>query len=141
MDRLFGKLLGALLLIACGSAALKAQQDPAYQPGAAPGNALERLFRNNYAQPAVRAFDTRGEETLDGMIRDGKLRITAEDAVRLALENNVDINVERYNPYLSLWGVEQGKAVLNPSLAFTTSLNRNTTPRPARWWGFPRCSP
>ena len=62
------------------------------------------------------------------MIQEGKLKLTELDAVRLALESNVDINVERYNPYFSLWEVEKGRGVLNPSILFNTDVNRLVTP-------------
>jgi outer membrane protein TolC len=62
------------------------------------------------------------------MIRDGNLYLSEEDIVRLALQNNVDINVERYNPYFSLWGVDKSRAVLNPSFQFATNLDRVVTP-------------
>ena len=48
--------------------------------------------------------------------------------MRLALESNVDINVERYGPYFSLWDVEKGRGVLNPSILFNTNVNRLVTP-------------
>jgi outer membrane protein TolC len=34
---------------------------------------------------------------LDGLIRDGKLYLTLQDAIALALENNLDVEAERYN--------------------------------------------
>ncbi len=105
-----------------------AQVSDSRQPPAPPGNPLQRIFSSNFAVPPVRSFELRGEDSLDAMIREGKLPLSAEDTVRLALENNVDINIERYNPYFSLWGIERGRAVLNPSLGFNTNLNRLVTP-------------
>ncbi len=37
---------------------------------------------------------------LDQLIHDGKLELALQDAVELALENNMDIVVQRYNPWL-----------------------------------------
>jgi len=122
LEKTFGCLAAAL----CFAAWSFAQQAP--PPGPAPGNALERLVLRNYTEPAVASYAARDEESLDAMIRDGRLALRAEDAVRLALENNVDINVERFNPTFSLWGVERGKAVLNPTLQYGTSINRSVTP-------------
>ncbi len=96
--------------------------------GPAPGNQLHRIISGNYTQPAVREFALRGEDSLDALVKDGKLSLSVEDAVRLALENNVDINVERYNPYFTMWGIDRGRAVLNPSLLFSTNVNRIVTP-------------
>ena len=81
-----------------------------------------------YTQPETRSFELRGDRTLESMIQEGKLRLTELDAVHLALENNVDINVERYNPYFSVWEVEKGRGVLNPSILFNTDVNRLVTP-------------
>jgi hypothetical protein len=114
-----------------------AGEDKPQPPGAPSGNAFSRIIRGNYETPAVTGFDLRGDATLDAMIRDGKLPLSAEDAVRLALENNVDINVERYNPYFSLYGIQQGKAVLNPSVLFSTNVNRTVTPAASALQGAP----
>jgi outer membrane protein len=92
------------------------------------GGTLARVFKSNYQVPTVRAIAVRGESLLDSMIRNGKLEISEQDAVNLALANNLDINVLRYTPYLQLWGVEGGKAVLNPTIQFGPSINRNVTP-------------
>jgi outer membrane protein len=92
------------------------------------GNPLSRILRNAHEAPMVRALEVRGEGLLQSMIRDEKLEISEQDAVNLALANNLDINVLRYTPYLQLWGVEGGKAVLNPTVALGPSINRNVTP-------------
>jgi outer membrane protein len=92
------------------------------------GNSFERLFLNDYTVPQVRSFELAGEDPLDALIKDGKLALSDEDAIRLALQNNVDINVERYTPYFTLWEIERGRAVLNPSLAFSTNVDRLVTP-------------
>jgi outer membrane protein len=36
-------------------------------------------------------------DAADGLIRDGKLYLTLQDAIALALENNLDVEAERYN--------------------------------------------
>ncbi|MGB6943726.1 MAG: TolC family protein [Bryobacteraceae bacterium] len=38
---------------------------------------------------------------LDSLIRAGNLYLTAQDVIALALENNVDIAIQRYSPYLA----------------------------------------
>lgn len=93
-----------------------------------PGGIFTRITSTNYAQPVIQGFEGRGEATLDSMIKDGKLELSQEDAIRLALENNVDINVERYTPYFSTWGIEKGRAVLNPIVGFNGNINRLVTP-------------
>ncbi|HMD47528.1 MAG TPA: TolC family protein, partial [Bryobacteraceae bacterium] len=43
-------------------------------------------------------------------IRSGILYLTAQDAIALALENNVDIEIARYNPFASQWQLERAQA-------------------------------
>jgi outer membrane protein TolC len=107
---------------------LSAQEKRIPQLDKPQGGPFSRIFKSNYLQPPVATIRLRGEDSLNSMIRDGKLNLTDEDALRVALENNVDINVLRYNPYFSLWGIEGGRAVMNPSLQFNSNLNRLVTP-------------
>ena len=44
------------------------------------------------------------------VVRGGALYLTAQDAVALALENNIDIEVARYNPLVADWNVERAEA-------------------------------
>jgi len=105
-----------------------AQDKTAVDAGKTHAGPFQRLLYRDYQMPAVRTFQVAGDARLDSMVRDGRLVITDDDAVRLALENNVDINVERYTPYFSLFNIEKGKSVLNPSLQFSVSLDRLRTP-------------
>lgn len=89
---------------------------------------LQRILYQDYRMPEVRAIAVAGEAALESMIREGKLLLTQEEAVRLAVENNVDLNVERYTPYFALWGVERGRAVLNPTVSWNVNLDRLRTP-------------
>lgn len=86
-----------------------------------------KLF-GNYMEPAIREIAPQGDAGLDGLIRDGRLPLTADDAIRLALENNLDISVERYTPYFTLWGIDKGRSVLNPTLSFASNIDRQVTP-------------
>jgi len=47
---------------------------------------------------------------IDQLIHDGKLELTAQDAVELALENNMDIAVARYNPWFADTDILQTEA-------------------------------
>jgi outer membrane protein TolC len=127
LSRRIAGVIFLILLLSIGVAAQE-KQKPANTMSQPPGNPFSRLFYAYYSSPAVRSFDLRGEGTLDSMIKDGKLDLTDEDAVRLALENNVDINVQRYTPYFTLWGVDKGRAVLNPFIQFGSNVNRLVTP-------------
>ena len=47
---------------------------------------------------------------VDQLIHDGKLQITLQDAVELALENSLDIAVSRYNPWIADTDILRTKA-------------------------------
>src|SRR5580698_6576583 len=47
---------------------------------------------------------------LNQLVRAGMLYLTAQDAIALALENNIDIEVSRYNPFISQWQLERSQA-------------------------------
>ncbi len=47
---------------------------------------------------------------LQELVRAGTLYLTAQDAIALALENNIDIEVSRYNPFISAWNLERSQA-------------------------------
>lgn len=44
------------------------------------------------------------------LIRAGKLYLTLQDAIALALENNIDLEVARYNPILAEWRLKRSLA-------------------------------
>jgi outer membrane protein TolC len=43
-------------------------------------------------------------------VRAGKLYLTAQDAIALALENNIDVEVARYSPFAAAWRLERAQA-------------------------------
>jgi hypothetical protein len=47
---------------------------------------------------------------IDQLIHDGKLQLSLQDAVELALENSMDIVVQRYNPWFADVGILKAKA-------------------------------
>jgi outer membrane protein TolC len=49
-------------------------------------------------------------ERLKSLIRAGTLYLTLQDAIALVLENNIDIEVARYNPILAQWQLERARA-------------------------------
>ncbi len=56
---------------------------------------------------------------LDSLIRGGNLYLSAQDAIALALENNLDIAIQRYGPYLAREDLRraQGGGVLRQDIA------------------------
>jgi outer membrane protein TolC len=54
-------------------------------------------FWRPYGSPYVPAPKMSNSERLHALISDNKLRLSVEDAIALALENNLDISIARYN--------------------------------------------
>jgi len=57
--------------------------------------------------PPARLADS---QRLGGLLKAGKLYLTADDAVALALENNIDIEVSRYSPISAIWRLTRAEA-------------------------------
>ena len=68
------------------------------------------------------------------LIDNGKLVLSLDDAISLALENNLDIAVQRYTPWLNQASLllaksgVNGKTVFDPSVTSTLSLEEQTVP-------------
>ena len=58
-----------------------------------------------------------------------QLQLTADEAVRLALENNLGVRAEKLGPQIGTYGVAQARAAFAPRL-FSTSTKRDTTSPP-----------
>jgi outer membrane protein len=56
---------------------------------------------NPYRQVSIPEFGMSNSPRVDQLIHDGKLEITLQDAVELALENSLDIAVARYDPWFA----------------------------------------
>ncbi len=57
-----------------------------------------------------------------------QLRITADDAVRMAIENNLGIQSQRLSPQIESLGVAQARAAYAPSLISTTTKRSAANP-------------
>ena len=57
-----------------------------------------------------------------------QLQLTADEAVRLALDNNLGIRAEKLGPQIGTYGVAQARAAFAPSLFSTTTKRNSTTP-------------
>jgi outer membrane protein len=54
-----------------------------------------------YRQRTVPQVDLNNSPRIDSLVRAGNLYLSAQDAVALAIENNIDIEVQRYAPLLA----------------------------------------
>ena len=63
-----------------------------------------------YLAPKVPPIRLANTGRLRDLIRAGTLYLTAHDAIALALENSIDIEVARYSPIAEAWDVERAEA-------------------------------
>jgi outer membrane protein TolC len=94
------------LTAALCSAAVLSAQESAIEPVRPSAPILVRPYLAPYVPPVRIANSSR----LRDLIRAGILYLTVQDAIALALENNIDIEVARYNPIISEWQLERSQA-------------------------------
>ena len=63
-----------------------------------------------YLAPQVPPIRLANSGRLGNLVRAGMLYLTVQDAIALALENNIDLEVARYNPILAEWQLERSRA-------------------------------
>ncbi len=68
------------------------------------------IFTRPYRPVQLPAARLNNPGRIQDKIRGGKLYLTAQDAVELALDNNIDIEVARYNQPAAEWQVERAQA-------------------------------
>ncbi|MEP6714019.1 MAG: hypothetical protein ABJC09_00505, partial [Terriglobia bacterium] len=99
-------------------------------------------FTRPYQARIVPPVNLANTSRLDSLIRAGNLYLSAKDVVALALENNIDIEVQRYGPLLArevLRRAEGGGLLRNPGQGVTsgpvsvslTGVSVNTNGAPA----------
>lgn len=88
-------------LLQCCALTVYAQQSVLPPLGPQPP-AVNRLARP-YVPSPVPPIRTANSTRLHGLIRAGNLYLTVQDAIALAIENNLDLEIERYNPLLAEW--------------------------------------
>ncbi|HEY3825973.1 MAG TPA: TolC family protein [Bryobacteraceae bacterium] len=86
-----------LLALGLAAAPMRAQTAVRIDPSAGKLEWLTRPYRARYIPPINLANSSR----FDSLIRGGNLYVSAQDVVALALENNIDIEVQRYGPLLA----------------------------------------
>jgi len=84
-------------------------------------------FHDEFVRPAV---PTRlpGPEGLHDYVAGGKLRLTLQDAVRLALLNNTNVRVNQLQIENAKYGVLSAYAPFDPQFQTSYSSNRSTSP-------------
>jgi outer membrane protein len=98
-------IFSAAICYLCSQAILCAQQ-PSIEPVKPAAPAIIRPYR----APEIPPIRLANSGRLRDLIRAGRLYLTAQDAIALALENNIDIEVARYSPLVSAWQLERAQA-------------------------------
>jgi outer membrane protein TolC len=83
---------------------------PAQDGSIAPVRPSAPVFWRPYLSTDVPPARMVNSPRLRDMVRAGKLYLTAQDAIALALENNIDVEVARYNPLIAAWNLERAQA-------------------------------
>ena len=91
---------------------------------------LPQWFRNNIGRPPVDDKSKAAADYLSSLNKEGKLSLTEADVVRLVLENNLDVVVDRFEPELAFYDIERAYNLFDPKLRFTVSSGKSTDPLP-----------
>jgi outer membrane protein len=109
--RWFASSVAALLLLSAAN--LGAQQQTPTPPKISldytRGARFPNLF-NVYLEPLVPEPPMSNSERLHSLTSDGKLRLSLNDAIALALENNLDIAVARFGPAVAQTDITRAKS-------------------------------
>jgi outer membrane protein len=96
----------ALLLCVLTPASLAPAQEMSIEPVRPKAFVAVRPYMSADVPPLRSPSQTRLKE----LVRAGNLYLTLQDAIALALENNIDIEVSRYDKPLSEWRLERSQA-------------------------------
>src|SRR5438309_6641802 len=100
-----------------------ASNPPRLETGAGPFARLTRPYR----QPHVAPIDLTNSNRLESVLRAGKLYLSLQDVIALALENNLDIALQRYGPQIADANILRAKAG-----GFLRGVNASVTAGPTR---------
>ncbi len=68
------------------------------------------IFLRPYEAASIPPVRLTNSERLHALIRGGKLYLTVQDAIALAIENNLDLEVARFAPLMASWRVQRAQA-------------------------------
>jgi outer membrane protein len=103
------KILSVLAVLSL----LATQCAPQEGPQGVPPQTVERphgpLLVRSYMPTTVPPVQLRNSDHLHNLIRAGHLYLTVQDAIALAIENNLDLEVDRYGPLNAEWNLERAQ--------------------------------
>jgi outer membrane protein TolC len=68
------------------------------------------LLVRSYLPTSVPPVNVRNSDLLHSLIRAGRLYLTVQDAIAVAIENNLDLEVDRYGPLSAEWSLQRAEA-------------------------------
>lgn len=89
----------SLLIIQCQAQSPAVKVIPPHEP----------VIVRPYFAPSVPPINTKNTLRLRSLIRAGKLYLTVQDAIALAIENDLGLEVARYGPLLARWAVARSE--------------------------------
>ena len=95
------------------------------------------LERYRPPQAASAVVSSSGGRTLREMAQNGAISLTTEDIVRLMLENNRDVIVNRLTPISSVYAITSLIRPFQPNFHIIGSVNRARTPSRSQLTGAP----
>jgi outer membrane protein TolC len=94
------KLLALSLSWVCVTAPLAAQEPTVERP-------VGRVVTRPYRAPTVPPIPAPNSDRLHALMRGGRLYLTLQDAIALAIENNLDLEVSRFGPLSAEWDLQR----------------------------------
>jgi outer membrane protein len=99
-------VLSVLSVLASQSSAQEGSQQVSPQVVEKPQGPL--LVRS-YRPATVPPVNLRNSDYLHSLIRAGHLYLTVQDAIAVAIENNLDLEVDRYGPLSAEWAIQRAR--------------------------------
>lgn len=99
-----------LSLLCAGLTLLQLPLAAQQQASIAPVRPSGSVFVRPYSAVSVPTFRGLNSPRLNGLLRAGNLYLSLQDALALALENNIDLEIARYNPLLAEWRLQRSEA-------------------------------
>lgn len=100
----FQKIFIVFVAWACVASQLRAEEPIAVEKPKGP------VFVRPYEASTIPPIRLKNTDRLRNLIRAGKLYLTVQDALALAIENNLDLEVDRYGPIDKEWYLERMRA-------------------------------
>lgn len=99
------KALALGLCIACSTVPIWAQEQ-----SLTPERSKKSVFVRPYLAPTIPPARLGNSGRLRSLVHAGRIYLTVQDAIALAIENNIDIEVNRYNPLIDQWNLQRAEA-------------------------------